>query len=165
MPQCSNLGPILFLIHVNDFSEVSSQFESVLFAVDTALGISNFNYDSAISSLNIELEKVRQWIFANRLTINVDKTNAFIFSNKLLSNTVPIRIGNEMVHLAQSCKYLRIHLDNKLNFSDHISYVTGKLAKSIGILFKIRSNLPTSARLNYYYSYVYPYLSYNVYDR
>ena len=139
MLQVSNLDSIIFLIYINNFSEVSSYFESALFADDTAIWISSFNYDSAISNLNIELEKLGQWTFANNLAINVDKTNALLYSHKLSSNSVPIRIGNETIDLAQSCN-LKIHFDNKLNLPDHISYVTGELAKSTGILFKICSN-------------------------
>ena len=69
-------------------------------------------------------------------TINVDKTNALPFFNKLPSTTVPIRIGNGTVHLAPSSEYFEIHLDSKLIFSDHVSYVTGMLARNSMILFK-----------------------------
>ena len=74
------------------------------------------------------------------------------------------QLGSEMKRFIQpshvNIKEFIQCLDNKLHFSDHTLHVTGKLAKSIGILFKIRSNLPTQARLNY--GFVYPYLAYNV---
>ena len=72
VPQGSNLGPILFLIHVNDFPRVSSALHTILFANDTSFSISNTDYATAISTLNVEIESVTSWTFANRLTINAD---------------------------------------------------------------------------------------------
>ena len=61
-----------------------------------------------------------------------------------------------------NCKYLGIYLDNKLTFNDHIKYVNSKISRHTGILYKIRDHLPIKSRLDYYYAYIYPYLSYNV---
>ena len=162
VPQGSNLGPILFLIYVNDFPRVSSALHTILFADDTSFSISNTDYATAVSTLNVEMESVRSWTLANRLTINVDKTNLILFSNKLPENISPITVCNENVSFVHQCTYLGIKLDNKLKFLNHIMYVTGKLAKSTGILYKIKDNLSTSAKINFYYSFIYPYLSYNV---
>ena len=60
-----------------------------------------------------------------------------------------------------NCKYLGVYLDDKLTFKDHINYINSKISRYTGILYKIRDYLPMKARLDYYYAYIYPYLSYN----
>ena len=55
-----------------------------------------------------------------------------------------------------------VYFDSNLKFSEHIKNISGKLARNTGILFKIRENLPMTARLNYYFGFIYPYLNYNI---
>ena len=66
-----------------------------------------------------------------------------------------------MISPSNSCKYLGIYVDNRLSFKDHINYINSKIARHTGILYKIRDNLPIKSRIDYYYAFIYPYLSYN----
>ena len=73
-----------------------------------------------------------------------------------------IALGSEILTLNRTCVFLGIRLDDQLKFSSHIQYITSKLSKSLGILYKIRDSLPIQARINYYYAYMYPYVTYNI---
>ena len=57
-------------------------------------------------------------------------------------------------------KYLGIYIDNKLTFKNHIDFINSKISRHTGILYKVRDSLPIKTRLDYYYAYIYPYLSY-----
>ena len=116
-----------------------------------------------INSTNAELTKLNDWTRANKLTIHPGKTKLLIVSNRIPSNhNLSIRFLDTEVHQSNCCKYLGVHLDNKLSFKDHIKYINGKISRHTGILYKIRDNLPLKTRLNYYYAFIYPYLSYNI---
>ena len=73
-----------------------------------------------------------------------------------------IALGNKILESNRSCVFLWIRLDDQLKFSCHIQFIISKLLKSLGILYKIRDSLPIQARINYYYAYMYPYISYNI---
>jgi len=77
VPQGSILGPLLFLIYINDMPNVSKIFSFTLFADDTTLANSNCNFAELINSTNVELNKIYDWTMSNRLSINYDKTFAF----------------------------------------------------------------------------------------
>ena len=74
---------------------------------------------------------------------------------------VNIRLMNSVIAPINSCKYLGIYLDDKLTFKDHINYINSKISRHTGILYRIKENLPTRTRLDYYFAFIYPYLSYN----
>ena len=109
------------------------------------------------------MEKINVWAVANRLTINVDKTESMIFSFRDYDTTdSPLRLGSNDICYRDECKFLGVSLDNKLTFGGHVSSVLSKVSKSGGLLYKIRNFLTPEARLNFYYSFIYPYLMYNV---
>ena len=163
VPQGSILGPVLFLVHINDLPLFSTSLSSQMFADDTIVSYSGSDITQVTASLSNELDKLSNWMCDNKLTINPSKTEMLMVSNRIQNqNDFSIRFLHENIPFSSSSKYLGIYLDNKLNFKDHIEYVTKKVARHTGILYKIKQYLPMKARLNYYYGYIYPYLNYNI---
>ena len=79
IPQGSIIGPILFLLYVNDLPNVSHDLQTILFADDTTISMCDRNFDEMTVRLSNELSRIHDWSIANRLTINVAKTEAIIF--------------------------------------------------------------------------------------
>ena len=156
------MGPILFLIYINNLPKISDTLKTQLFADDTIVSNTHQNIDTLIDSTNIELLKLNDWTLANKLTIHAGKTKLLMVSNRIRSqNDYSINLLNNLVSPVNHCKYLGVRIDNKLTFKDHIGYIIAKISRYTGILYKIRDNLPMKNRLDYYYAYIYPYLSYN----
>ena len=85
-----------------------------------------------------------------------------LFSKRPVTSTLPIVINNNIITCSSYCDYLGVQVDNSLSFRGHINNTVSKIAKHTGILYRIKNNLPINARLDYYYSFIYPFLTYNV---
>ena len=161
VPQGSVIGPILFLIYINDLPNLSNSAVTTLYADDTTLTFSGSNSETLIDNVNLHLEKLKNWSISNRLTINASKTEFLVITNRNFENNSVI-LSNEVLQPCDSCKFLGTYLDKNLDFSVHIKSIITKVARNGGILFKIRDNLTMFTRLNYYNSYILPFLSYNI---
>ena len=130
--QGSTLGPLLFSIYVNDLPNASN-FETRLFADDTALLLSDENLIALNNKVNSELLKVETWLNANKLTLNYAKTKYLLIKPKTNSSQLCKFIhtikGIEL-QKCQSAKYFGIILDENLTWKPHIQYLEKKIISS-----------------------------------
>ena len=124
VPQGSIIGPLLFILYINDINNVSKKIFPILFADDTTVLIEGNNLDVIITSLNSELDRINTWLKSNKLSLNVTKTHYMVFhrARRKVSHN-KLFINNSMVTQVSCSKFLGIILDNKLNWTSHISYI------------------------------------------
>ena len=148
---------------MNDFSKSSQLLFSILFADDTTVLLEGKEYEGFIMALNNELHKLSTWLDANKLSINTKKTHFMVFHrSRIKTNDVNVIMQLNIIEHINSTKFLGLIIDDKLKWHEHIQHVTHKIARSVGILYKIRHYLNKQTLLNMYYTFVFPYLIYGV---
>ena len=161
VPQVSILGPLSFLIYINDLAD-GLPSNTKLFADDTSLF--SVIHDSVIttSELNSDLSRIKQWAFQWKMSFNPDpnkQAQEVIFSRKLKKFCHPSLRFNNNVSQASSQKHLGLTLDNRLTFDEHLTNVSNKISKTIGLLRKLQNILPRPALLIIYKCFIRPLLS------
>ena len=164
VPQGSVLGPLLFLIYINDLPNISTILNFYLFADDTNIYYESSSLDKLESTINRELNKLYLWLNVNRLSLNIDKTNFIVFHpyNKPVKKRITIKINNKAIIEKEYIKYLGVLIDSILSWKHHVSNISKKISRSIGIMYKLRHFLPLKVLKNVYYSLVYSHIVYAI---
>ena len=162
VPQGSVLGPLLFLIYINDMHLCCKHLKVINFADDSTAYLTRDNARSAIPVVNYDLEKLDEWVCANKLSLNTSKTAYTVFTNQSLSDMPDVIIRNTEIAACQKQKFLGIILDSKLNFKEHIDKTANKVKSANGILWKLSQYVPSQVLTKIYYTLVYPFLIYGV---
>ena len=160
VPQGSILGPLFFLLYVNELPDIQNNVDFTLFADDTTVVCSSSCYSELICKANAVLSKLYDWTINNRLSFNARKTTSLLITNRTRDIETPsvLNVNSNQVWYDKCVKFLGVTIDYKLSFSCHIDSICMRLSKSIGILYKIYKDVPECTLVNLYYSLVYPHL-------
>jgi hypothetical protein len=166
VPQGSILGPLLFILYVNDIIYTSSILNFVLFADDTTILYSHKNLADKLNMVNIELQKVTNWFRANKLSINTAKTNYMIMGTpqKTFNFNSDIEVKFDAISLTRvnKTKFLGVIIDENLSFKYHIESVSNNISCNVGIMHKLKHFIPKRILYCIYCSLILPYLNYGI---
>lgn len=146
VPQGSILGPLLFILYVNDLKNASKLLDPIMFADDTNLFLSHKNIKVLFNTMNTELNKIKNWFISNKLSLNAKKTNYTLFHSLTKRDDLPLAlpklsIGDSEIKKVTSIKFLGVLLDENLTWKDHIKIVETKISKNLGLLYRAKTFL------------------------
>ena len=161
VPQGSVLGPLLFLIYINDLFKAINYSKVFHFADDTNLLNIAMNYKQMKKQVNIDLKILYKWMLANMITLNKDKTEFIIFHKPgHIPPQLKIKLNGEQLYTSKSIKYVGVLLDGTLSFEYHLKNLNLKLNRANGMLAKARHYMDTTNLRTLYYAIFNTHLTY-----
>lgn len=161
--QGSIIGPLLFLIIINAMGLLGTKGKIILYADDAVLLHAHDRNDPIEFPIISDMNLVSSFLSARKLILNESKTVFMVFKSPFINVNSPAAIkvsDNLTLNKAESFKYLGLHLDASLTFSTHIQKLEKKLQSAVGVLWKLRKDLPIKCREMIYNSLIHSHLSY-----
>ena len=164
MPQGSILGPILFLLYINDIKNSSKILNFFLFADDTSTLLINKKVEEIEKIYNEELRHVSEWLNANKLSLNIGKSNLILFrkSQTKITYKPDIKIMGKDIKEKEFTKYLGVLIDKTLSWTYHINHVNLKISRGKAILTKLRHYVSNDTIYMLCFAFVQPNIDYGL---
>ena len=155
IPQGSILGPLLFCVE---------HCKTILFADDATIYKTGKQVNNIYEDMNKELQILADWFRANKLSLNISKTKCMLFcrSPPPENEEIILTIYNTVIQRMKCVQFLGLHIDEKLDWHEHINKCKNKLTSALYVIKTVNSYLPVSALKTIYYTLVYPYLTYGI---
>ena len=167
VPQGSCLGPLLFLIYINDLPEAVQGSSVTMYADDTSLCHQSRDLTQLNEAINSDLSKLETWLQGNKLSLNVAKTHSMLISTKQRHNSLKsrnealvLKIRDNELEVVQKTKYLGVQIDCSLDWKEQIKAVSTKVSRAIGFLKHAKSFLPLASLKTLYTGIVEPHFRY-----
>ena len=187
VPQGSILGPLLFILYVNDITTTTSLLDVILFADDTTLLYSHPDIPSKINLINNELREISNWFKANKLSVNASKTNYMMLGTSHMTNKyidvkkycdandtdnatnersskqkINVILDSVSLERVESTKFLGIIIDENLTWKKHIDVISKTISRNVGMLTKMKHYVPGYILYSLYCTLVLPYINYGI---
>lgn len=163
VPQGSVLGPLFFILYVNDLPLAINSAEILMYADDAALIVTGESMQEIEIKTNDELANISNWFMSNKLTVNVKKTKYMIIHSRHKSinlDSIQIKINNLALESTTSFKYLGVVIDNYLHWQANINSVCSRVSSGCHALLQIRDYFDEEILRILYFSLVHCHLSY-----
>ena len=168
VPQGPCLGPLLFLVYINDLPFCLNKGKVTMYADDTAISHSSSCLSKLQYDLNQDLVNLQNWLHGNKLSLNVVKTESLIIGSrpniqkieKQTEAKPSFEIGDQKIHMITDTKYLGVQIDDKLQWDRHIEHVKAKALRALGLIKHAKKFLPSGDLQKMYRGIVEPHFSY-----
>ncbi len=168
-PRGSILGPLLFIIYMNDIAHASKMFHFIIYANDTTLSttieiVIRTTTDLTTSDiLNNELSMVNNCLKVNKLSLNIKKSKYMIFhTGKKKVQRLILKIGNVNIERVSDFNFLWLTLDEHLTWKWDINKWSNKISQCMGILNRLKCFLPIQTKVLIYNSLILSHLNFAI---
>ena len=165
VPQGSVLGPLLFIIYINDLPNSLKVTSAIMFADDSTIYKSHSNLRELFSVANTDLALLSEWFKSNKLLLNPSKTKYILFHHaRKTPNTegLELQINNETLQRTHTAKFLGIYIDDNWKWNNHIDHILTKVARSLYLLRTTRKYVYKEDLKTLCYTIIYPYITFGI---
>ena len=165
VPQGSILGPLLFLLFINDLPLYTDTVSTDMYADDTTLYDIQHSQEVIEQNLQIALNQLHIWCKNNGMLLNASKTKVMLVTTnqkrqRLNNANLKLNYVDESLQTVSSDKILGVFVDNNLMWSDHVKHLTKKISSNIWLLSKLKHFLSQAHRVQFYKSYIQPHIDF-----